>query len=110
MSSRTTPRNNEKVGQVTNLVITHIFSVLQILFLALKGLWILAGGEALRVTTGISTNIIAPRKGAGPKLILQIMHGPASLPGRKPNNDAVPVVPPPANIHRAFSAELKRCG
>ena len=38
------------------------------------------------------------------------MHGPASLPGRKPNNDAVPVVPPPANIHRAFSAELKDVG
>jgi hypothetical protein len=46
-------------AQGTPLVITHIFSVLHMLFLALKGLWILAGDEALRVTTGKGTHIIA---------------------------------------------------
>ena len=47
------------VGQVLNLVITHIFQSYLILFSALKGLWRLAGGEALRVTTGTGANVIA---------------------------------------------------
>jgi hypothetical protein len=73
---------------VETLVITHNFARLAFPFFALKGRWILAGGEA----TGIGAPVTSrPDRGAGPGLKKGIfvitMARPAPLPGRKGNND-----------------------